>query len=455
MRHGPVPRSHRGYLSRLVAVLTVTAAAIAGVTVPTAPAVAVVTSYAMIGDSITWQATANLEAAIPGIRVDGVIGRTFSQVNDAFDSMIGQGSPDVLIIALGTNPPMTQSQVDAFMERAGAIEAVFFVNIRIPRDWEASTNDLIDGLGQQYANVTVIDWFGFSSTRPEVFNSSGFHLSDEGKPVYANFIAASVFEGSGPCDPPTQTEEGSAGVGVVDPASGVWYLRDPLTGLTTSFYYGNPGDVPMMGDWDGDGVDSPGLYRRSDGYVYLRNLNTQGNADIAFLFGNPGDLPVPGDFDGDGSDTVSLYRPSEQRFYIINSLGSGGEGLGAADFDLSFGQPGDQPFAGDFDGDGSDTVGTYGPTTGLVSLHSFPGSTFLYGSPGDQVLLASFEGDSVETIGLYRESSSVFFLRSSNTTGNATHTFRYGRQGFSPIAGLFGELSGLSDPPSPLGCDYR
>ncbi|HHC07443.1 MAG TPA: hypothetical protein ENK55_01820, partial [Actinobacteria bacterium] len=66
-------------------------------------------------------------------------------------------------------------------------------------------------------------------------------------------------------------------VGLVDPETGIWYLRDE-TGRTTAFYFGNPGDYPFMGDWDCDGVDTPGLYRRSDGYVYLRNSNTQGVA---------------------------------------------------------------------------------------------------------------------------------------------------------------------------------
>jgi hypothetical protein len=77
----------------------------------------------------------------------------------------------------------------------------------------------------------------------------------------------------------------------------------------SSFFFGNPGDVAFSGDWDCDGVETPGLYRRSDGYVYLRNSNTQGIADVSFFFGNPGDLPVAGDFDGDGCDTVSIYRP--------------------------------------------------------------------------------------------------------------------------------------------------
>ena len=63
-------------------------------------------------------------------------------------------------------------------------------------------------------------------------------------------------------------------------------------GTLGQFYFGNPGDYGFMGDWDCDGVDTPGLYRQSDGYAYLRNSNTQGVADVAFFFGNPGDVPM-------------------------------------------------------------------------------------------------------------------------------------------------------------------
>ena len=110
--------------------------------------------------------------------------------------------------------------------------------------------------------------------------------------------------------------------GVVDQTTGVWYLRDASNGATTSFYYGNPGDFAIFGDWDCDTIDTPGLYRQSDGYVYLRNSNTQGIADIRFFFGNPGDVPLAGDFNKDGCDTVSIYRPSEARIFVINKLGS-------------------------------------------------------------------------------------------------------------------------------------
>ena len=86
-----------------------------------------------------------------------------------------------------------------------------------------------------------------------------------------------------------------------------------------------------MGDRNWDGVDTPGLYRQSDGYAYLRNSNTQDFADISFFFGDPGDIPVAGNFNADGCDTLSIYRPSEARFYGINQLGINDGGLGAAE----------------------------------------------------------------------------------------------------------------------------
>ncbi|HHC08940.1 MAG TPA: hypothetical protein ENK55_09515, partial [Actinobacteria bacterium] len=45
------------------------------------------------------------------------------------------------------------------------------------------------------------------------------------------------------------------GVGLVDPETGRWHLRD-AAGATSSFYYGDPGDVPFVGDWDCDGIDT-------------------------------------------------------------------------------------------------------------------------------------------------------------------------------------------------------
>jgi hypothetical protein len=41
-----------------------------------------------------------------------------------------------------------------------------------------------------------------------------------------------------------------------------------------------------------------------------------GNADLAFFYGNPGDQILAGDWDGDGDDTVGVYRPSSGKVFV-------------------------------------------------------------------------------------------------------------------------------------------
>lgn len=208
-------------------------------------------------------------------------------------------------------------------------------------------------------------------------------------------------------------------------AGGLWGLWDGLyeDASVSSFYFGNPGDLPFMGDWDGDGVATPGLYRQSDGFVYVRHSNTQGNADSEFFFGDPGDVPLVGDFDGDGRDSVSIWRPSEARVFVINELGTDGAGLGAAEFDFFFGDPGDTPFVGDFNGDGLDTVGLYRESTGFVYLsHSLTGSidlSFSFGNPGDRILVGDWDGDGDDTVAIYRPSDGTLYVNLESAAGVA------------------------------------
>ena len=254
---------------------------------------------------------------------------------------------------------------------------------------------------------------------------------------------------------PAVAQEGS--VGIVDTTTGEWYLLD-LAGNTTKFFYGSPGDLPFVGDWDCDGDETPGLYRQSDGFVYLRNSNSQGIADVRFFFGNPGDIPLAGDFDGDGCDTVSIYRPSQGRVYIINELGANDGGLGPAELAYFFGNPGDNPYVGDFDDDGIDEVGLYRESTGLVYFRfthtdGVADAQFIFGDPGDKIIAAEWArrgASGPETVGLFRPSTCIIFLRYTNTQGVADETLGYGVPTGLPVAGNFGLLPGGGTPPP--GC---
>ncbi len=243
--------------------------------------------------------------------------------------------------------------------------------------------------------------------------------------------------------------------GLIDPSTGIWHLYEG-SAEATWFYYGKPGDYPFMGDWDCDGVDTPGLYRQSDGYVYLRNSNTQGVADVSFFFGNPGDVPIGADFNADGCDTVSIYRPSEQRFYIINELGTNDGGLGAADYSFVFGDTGDKPFVGDFNGNGQDTVGLHRESNGLVYYRNTnttgnADNQFIFGDPGDRFVAGDWVGDGVDSPGLFRPPDATVYLRYENTQGSADESWKVGEAAWLPVAGNFGKLV---PPPNPGGGEF-
>jgi uncharacterized protein YkwD len=198
-----------------------------------------------------------------------------------------------------------------------------------------------------------------------------------------------------------------------------------------AFYYGNPGDRPFTGDWNGNGTATPGLYRQSDGYAYVRHTNTQGVADITFYFGNPSDVPLAGDFNGNGHDTLSLFRPSEGRVYVINRLGQDGGGLGAADYSYGYGGSGDIPFTGDFNGNGTQTVGLYRPSNGWVYLRNThtTGSAdiaFPIGTGWTSVFAGDWNGDGTETVAAYRASTGTIFFAASNTADTSGYRLHVG-----------------------------
>ena len=74
---------------------------------------------------------------------------------------------------------------------------------------------------------------------------------------------------------------------------------------------------------------------------------------------------MAGDWDGDGDDTVGVYHPSTGTFFLRNSNAGG-----SADVVVSYGPGGSNivPLSGDWDGDGDDTVGIYDSSTGFFFL---------------------------------------------------------------------------------------
>ncbi len=221
--------------------------------------------------------------------------------------------------------------------------------------------------------------------------------------------------------------------GVFRPSNGLLYLKNlNITGFAdVAINYGLAGDYPVVGDWDGDGDATIGIYR--NGSFYLRNSNTIGFAEIVFPFGTPGDQPIAGDWDGNGTDTIGVFRPSTAQFLLRNSNSEG-----TADVTFTLGNGGDVAIAGDWNGDGTDTTGVFRPSNGIIFLKNANTTgvadvSLNYGLPGDKPVTGDWDNDGIDTIGVYR--GNVFYLRNSNTVGFADLVFALGLPGDMPIAG--------------------
>jgi hypothetical protein len=79
-----------------------------------------------------------------------------------------------------------------------------------------------------------------------------------------------------------------------------------------------------------------------------QNSNAGGPADIQFSFGAAGQglLPIAGDWDGNGSDTIGLYDPNKGDFYLHNSNASGPADLQLGITNRGYNLTGDKPVAG-------------------------------------------------------------------------------------------------------------
>jgi protocatechuate 3,4-dioxygenase beta subunit len=122
------------------------------------------------------------------------------------------------------------------------------------------------------------------------------------------------------------------------------------------FQYGSRDDVPVAGDWNGDGVTNIGVFRNG---LWLLDADGDGRwseGDRQVKLGSPGDVPVVGDWNGDGRTKLGVYRKGT---WYLDTNGDGV--LDARDKVFQLGSPGDIPVVGDWNGDGIDEVGVVRP----------------------------------------------------------------------------------------------
>ena len=147
----------------------------------------------MIGDSVSLRAVDSFDGVFPHSHIDAEKGRQFDAGRATFEGYLQQNlAGKIVVFALGTNGLVTDDQIDAIMADAGDKRIVVFVNTRSPQPWVGSTNQAIANAATRYKNVRVIDWYGYSANRNDLFDGDGTHLSATGVTEYLNLIHDAV-----------------------------------------------------------------------------------------------------------------------------------------------------------------------------------------------------------------------------------------------------------------------
>jgi len=205
---------------------------------------------------------------------------------------------------------------------------------------------------------------------------------------------------------------------------------------------GSDEDIPVVGDWDGDGKDDIGVYglqwpgdnktlaqdpglpdlanrevtkpknvppTRQLGASRNRLMQTTARGDVradvvdhVFQYGRGQEVAVTGDFNGDGVDNIGTYQDGHWK------LDTNGDGrISAGDQVVEFGQAGDIPVVGDFNGNGVDQIGVFRDgkwhldTNGDLQQDHLD-QVFQLGTDGDQPIVGDFDGDGIDDIAVYQ-----------------------------------------------------
>lgn len=146
-------------------------------------------------------------------------------------------------------------------------------------------------------------------------------------------------------------------------------------------------------------------------------VNNSGDEPVSFHYGRDTDAVVAGDWDGDGKDTLAVRRGVVT--YYKNKLAGG-----VADNYFYFGRPDDLPLVGDWDGDGKDTIALQRGTTFFVNNSLAGGNVngYAFGAESDRTLAGDWDGDGRDSFALVRGETIVInnFLNDDIAAGYQT-----------------------------------
>jgi hypothetical protein len=134
-----------------------------------------------VGDSVMLDYQDALRFVLPEADVEATVSRQWSAGESLLRSLKSEGHLGAeVVVALGTNGPVSDADVDTMMSILQGASRVVFVNVHVDRPWQDPDNAVLARGTSRYPNVVVADWATLAAQNPSWFGSDGTHLPIDG-----------------------------------------------------------------------------------------------------------------------------------------------------------------------------------------------------------------------------------------------------------------------------------
>ncbi|TDV56175.1 N-acetylmuramoyl-L-alanine amidase [Actinophytocola oryzae] len=214
-------------------------------------------------------------------------------------------------------------------------------------------------------------------------------------------------------------------------------------------FFAPTGETPLTGDFDGDGKDDIVTFTNgalNDVYVALSNGSSFGpGLKWNDFFGLDGEVPAVGDVNGDGRDDIITFTHNAAADVYV-ALSTGTAFAGATKWHDYFGLAGETPGVGDFNGDGRDDIVVFNQgTLGDVYVALSDGARFVGNSVkwhdffsvgAEAPRIGDFDGDGRDDVATFTLNAAAdVYVATSTGSSFAGTTVKW--QDFFGLAGEF------------------
>lgn len=148
-----------------------------------------------VGDSVMLDYQTDLQQDVPGVDVQAAVSRQWSAGEEVLQQLRAEGQlGSVVVVALGTNGPITDADFDAMMSILAGASRVVFVNIVVDKPWQDPNDEVLSSGVARYPNTVLANWYALESQNPDWVYSDGTHLpiGGPGAQALAALIASEV-----------------------------------------------------------------------------------------------------------------------------------------------------------------------------------------------------------------------------------------------------------------------